>query len=168
MEIFEQFGFDPKLFIAQIINFLILAFIFKKYLYKPLLKVIKDRDKKIAQGLSDAEKAEKALSSAEEERDHILKNASQEAGEILLQTQQNAEETRAKILSKTKEESEKMIAEAKKAAQSEFEKMEKEAKNISLRLSEEILQKTLQHIFTKEEQERIIKRNIEDLKNAKK
>lgn len=167
MELFDQFGFDPKLFIAQIVNFLILAFIFKKFLYKPLLKVIKDREKRIEKGLSDAEKAEKALQSAEDEREQILKNASLEAEEILLQTQKNAEEARLKIMNKTKEETEKMLADAKKAAQLEFENMQREARRISLKLSEELLQKSIHNLFTKDEQEKIIKRNIEELKNAK-
>ena len=168
MELFDQFGFDPKLFIAQIINFLILAFIFKRFLYKPLLKVIRDREQKITQGLSDAEKAEKALRSAEEEREVVLKKASLEAEEILKQTQESAEDARAKILSKTKAESEKMIEDAKNAAKAEFENMQKEIRGISLKLSEEIQQKSIEHIFTKEEQEKIIKRNIEQLKNDKK
>lgn len=167
MELFDQFGFDPKLFIAQIVNFLILALIFKKFLYKPLLKVIRDREKRIEKGLSDAEKAEKALKSAEDEREQILKNASIEAEEIILQTQKNAEEARTKLLTKTKEETEKMIQDAKKTAEMEFENMQKEARKISLKLSEELLEKSIQGLFTNEEQEKIIKRNIDNLKNAK-
>lgn len=168
MELFDQFGFDPKLFIAQIINFLILAFIFKKFLYKPLLKVIHDREKRIEKGLSDAEKAEKALQSAEDEREQILKNTALEAEEIIIQTKKNADDARVELLNKTKEEADKIMSDAKKAAQLEFENMQKEARRISLKLSEELLQKSIQNLFTKDEQEKIIKRNIEELKNAEK
>ena len=45
MEILNNFGFQPTLFIAQIVNFLILAYVFKRFLYKPILKTLKDRQK---------------------------------------------------------------------------------------------------------------------------
>ena len=52
--------------IAQIINFLILVWLLKRFLYKPVLNAIDEREKKIAAQLSDAEtkKAE-----AQKERD---------------------------------------------------------------------------------------------------
>jgi len=49
--------------IAQIINFFILVWLLKRFLYKPILKAIDEREKKIASQLEDAnakeEKAEK-------------------------------------------------------------------------------------------------------------
>ena len=52
--------------IAQVINFLILVWLLKRFLYKPVLNAIAEREKKIAAQLSDAEvkKAE-----AQKERD---------------------------------------------------------------------------------------------------
>ncbi|MBU2632677.1 F0F1 ATP synthase subunit B, partial [Patescibacteria group bacterium] len=44
MEIVKQFGLDPVLLVAQIVNFLILLFILKKLLYKPVLELLKKRE----------------------------------------------------------------------------------------------------------------------------
>ena len=52
--------------IAQVINFLILVWLLKRFLYKPVLNAIDEREKKIAAQLSDA-KAKKAA--AQKERD---------------------------------------------------------------------------------------------------
>ena len=41
--------------IAQVINFLILVWLMKRYLYKPVLNAIDEREKKIAAQLADAE-----------------------------------------------------------------------------------------------------------------
>lgn len=49
----EALGIDPKLFIGQIINFLILLFILTKFAYKPIVKLLDDRRQKIADGLKD-------------------------------------------------------------------------------------------------------------------
>jgi F-type H+-transporting ATPase subunit b len=40
--------------IAQILNFLVLVWLMKRYLYKPILSATDDREKKIAGQLADA------------------------------------------------------------------------------------------------------------------
>src|SRR5437870_10658982 len=57
MEILKNFGFEPILFIAQIVNFVIIYLILKKFLYKPVLKLLKDRKQTIAGGLKQAEES---------------------------------------------------------------------------------------------------------------
>ena len=52
--------------IAQVINFLILVWLLKKFLYKPILNAIDEREKKIADKIKDAD-AQKALAHKEEE-----------------------------------------------------------------------------------------------------
>jgi len=53
--------------IAQLLNFLILVWLMKRFLYKPILKAIDEREKKIAARLADAEtkKAEAAKEQAD-------------------------------------------------------------------------------------------------------
>ena len=57
MEILENFGLNPMLLIAQIVNFLIVLFILKKFLYKPVLEMLKKRQTTIKDGLKQAEEA---------------------------------------------------------------------------------------------------------------
>ena len=53
--------------IAQIVNFLILVWLLKRFLYKPVLKAIDDREQKVAAKLKDAE-----IKNAEAEKDKVL------------------------------------------------------------------------------------------------
>jgi F-type H+-transporting ATPase subunit b len=45
--------------IAQVINFLLLVWLLKRFLYKPILKAIDEREGKIASQIKDAEEKEK-------------------------------------------------------------------------------------------------------------
>jgi F-type H+-transporting ATPase subunit b len=56
--------------IAQAINFLILVWLLKKFLYKPILNAVNEREKKITNELKDAD-AQKVA--AEKEQDHFKK-----------------------------------------------------------------------------------------------
>ena len=51
MELLKDFGFDPILLTAQIINFLIVLVVLKKFMYKPVLDMLKKRENDIKKGI---------------------------------------------------------------------------------------------------------------------
>lgn len=166
MEILNTFGFEPALFIAQIINFLILAFIFKKFLYKPILKVLRDRDIKIRHGLENAEEAKLALESAENKKGEILKKASIEAEKIISDTKAESENARNVILTNTRAEAEKILTQAVAQAKVEIENMEKQVKSAGVEVAGQILESVLSGIFTKQEKAEIMKRSMMTIKKS--
>ncbi len=165
MEVFKDFGFEWQFFIAQIINFLILAFIFRIFLYKPVLQVLKKRQRQIEKGISDAQKAAEELASAEEKKDKILKNAANEAEKILTDAKTDAETSKEEILAQARKNAEKIINEAKATGEAEKEKMLSEAKEVAVTISKRMLEKILDELFTREEKEKIIARDIKKLDN---
>lgn len=163
MEILDNFGFEPVFFTAQIINFLILFLIFKKFLYKPILTLLKERSDSIAKGLLDAENAKKALEEAELKKDKIIAEAALSAEQIINETRTNVESLRDEILAKSKLDAEKIIIQAQETAMLELEKSQKEAHDISINLARKVLDRVLNEFFTREEKQRIFTRNIKTL-----
>ena len=90
----EAFGIQPLLLAAQIVNFLILAYILKRFLYKPVLEVLKKREKKIKDGLQAAEEGQAFLDKANlrfsKGETNILEKTTAEAqrGQIAIQLNQ--------------------------------------------------------------------------------
>lgn len=160
MEILQNFGFEPVLFAAQVVNFLILAFVFKRYLYKPILKVLAERKSKIAQSLEDAQKAREALEEADEKRDAIIKKASTEGQKIIEEAKAGAEELKNELLTKSREDGEKIMRDAREQIDTEMQKAVSEVKGLALDLSQKVLERALSELFTKEEKDKILKRNI--------
>ncbi len=77
MDILNEFGIKPILLAAQVVNFLILLYILKRFLYKPILKVLNERKNKIADSLKNAEEIERKLVEiSEEEQKRIAKAVS--------------------------------------------------------------------------------------------
>ncbi|MFI5136131.1 MAG: F0F1 ATP synthase subunit B, partial [Chitinophagales bacterium] len=77
---------DTGLLIWMMITFLIVLFLLKKFAWKPILKMLKDREDSIDEALKSAERAkeemknlqadnEKILAEARHERDMMLKDA---------------------------------------------------------------------------------------------
>jgi|SRR3989344_3819292 len=160
MELFKNLGFEPIFFTAQIINFLILAFIFKRYLYRPILKLLREREQNISKGLADAQKAAIVLEDANTKRDEIIKNAVLEAGKIIEETKISSEKTRLELYQKSKQQADKQVNEAEQLIEIEREKLKIQSQDIALELAKKILSRVLSEIFTKQEKEKILQRNI--------
>ena len=104
-----------------------------------------------------------SLLKAEEKSDEILKKTAIEADKIINNAKLLADEVKDTVLEKSKSDAEKIILEGKKQAALEMEKAEAQAKEIALVLSEKILGKVLEELFTKDEKEKILRRNITKL-----
>jgi F-type H+-transporting ATPase subunit b len=98
-EIINAFGIDARLIIIQIVNFAILMAALGYFLYKPVLKLLREREEKIAQGLKDAELAALAKSEADAEKQVVLTAAHKAAGEVSDRAKSAATEEAAGIVS---------------------------------------------------------------------
>lgn len=127
-ELVHNLGIDWRLLIAQVINFVILFFLLKKFLFKPVLGLLEKRREKIEKSMRDAERIEKELAAIREKREEIIKTANQKAEEILHEAKEIAESQKTKILADTKKETEKMLDEARASIEKEKDKLVDEAR----------------------------------------
>lgn len=97
-QLIQAFGIDAKLIVVQILNFTLLAAGLSYLLYKPVLKMLADREAKIRQGVLDAEEAAKARATADEERKEVLTKAHAEAEDINVRARAHAEEIETSIV----------------------------------------------------------------------
>lgn len=79
----KQFGVNWKLLVAQIINFCLVAFVLYRYAFKPILKTLDVRQKKIADGLQFAEEMEHKLRESEKQYADTVKQGAEEAKQIV-------------------------------------------------------------------------------------
>jgi F-type H+-transporting ATPase subunit b len=79
----EALGINLGLLIVQIIAFVIVFLALQAWVYKPMLNMMENRKKKIAQGLEDARVAAEARADAEKEAARILAEAQAQASTIV-------------------------------------------------------------------------------------
>jgi F-type H+-transporting ATPase subunit b len=79
----ETFGFDVKIFLSQVISFIIVALVLKRFAYKPILAVLEERRQRIAEGLLNAEKIKQQLAEAEQRHAEILAKANAQAQKMI-------------------------------------------------------------------------------------
>jgi F-type H+-transporting ATPase subunit b len=163
MQLLGQFGFNPLLFLAQVVNFLILVYLFKRFLYKPVLEMIRKREQRIQEGLRNAEEASAALEESREEREKVLRETRAEAERIISEAKRAAQKAKLDTLARSREEAERIIRDARDQAALEMEDLKKSIGRMAIDLSRGMLSRALQTLFTEEEKERILARSLEHL-----
>lgn len=93
----EKLGINFGFVLVQIINFLIMFIILRKWAFVPIGKMLEERRDKIAQGLEDARVAAEARANAETEADKIKSEAQVQASEIMREARERAEEAALEI-----------------------------------------------------------------------
>ena len=124
----ETFGWNAWLFFSQIISFLIVAFLLQKFAYKPILTVLEERRKKIAEGLANAEKIRQQLAESEQRYQEILTKANTEAQKMIDDARASAAAVKEKETQKAIGEAEQILTKAREAAALEHTKMLTELK----------------------------------------
>lgn len=88
----EQLGINLGFIIVQVINFLLIFIVLRKWAFIPIANVLETRREKVAQGLEDARVAAEARENAEAEAEKILAEAQAKASEVVREATTRAEE----------------------------------------------------------------------------
>jgi F-type H+-transporting ATPase subunit b len=110
---FDAFGVDVPKLLFQVINFLLLLYLLNRFLFKPVLKLLDEREARIKKGLEDAEAAARERELARAEREAALDEARKEAQAMVARANKIAEDSRAEILAEAKAQADKVTARAR-------------------------------------------------------
>lgn len=165
MGFLEDFGIQPILLLAQIINFIILLILLKKFLYKPVMKVLEDRKHKIETSLKQAEEIQKKLQFTETKQKEIIAKAESEATKIIGETKEASKKMQEEALIETNKKVEETLKKAKETIQLEREKMTKEVKADMANLVAETTKKVLNKTLTSQDNEGLVSKSLKDLES---
>ena len=136
-------GIDLKIFIAQLINFVIVLLVLWKWAYGPILKMLDARRDKVEASLKNADVIEKRLAALEDERKETILKAKAEAAKVLEAARADGEAMRNETVEKAKREVEGVVLQGKTQLKAEKETMLRELKEEVAALAVEAARKIL-------------------------
>ena len=149
--------------LAQALVMIVFVAICWRYVYPPLLSVMKEREEKISDGLEAAKKADDSLEEAKLAYDKELDQAKAEAAEILEKANTRASQIIKDASSKAEAEAEKILTSASITVENETNKAKEELRQQMSEIIIETTQKILDSEISKEKHEEILKRAAEEL-----
>jgi len=156
---------DLGLFIWNLLAFLVVFYILRKFAWKPILSSLKERETGIADSLATAEKVRAEMAQLKSENEELLAKAREERGQML----REARDIKEKIINEAKEqaklESSKILTDAQAAIEQQkmaaITEVKNQVGNMVIEVSEKILRREL---INKVDQETYINQLTKEMK----
>ena len=149
---------------GQIINFLLVLYLLKRFVYRWFLNLLKERKEKIEKGIKMSEEAERRSEAVNVEREEILGRSREEGLKVLKKNEELAEKRKEEILAQTQKERELLLRKSQEEGKSEIERMKKEQSEKMLNLSFALVEKILEEKIDLKKDKEIIEKLLREIK----
>jgi F-type H+-transporting ATPase subunit b len=144
---FASLGINPSLLFVFVINFIILFFLLRIFLYKPVLKMLDERAKRTKEGMELAEATRKEYEEAKAEVQKQIEKGRQEGQAIIVQAMQVGERLKEESRQEATKQAQVIIDRARAELEAERDKiveaLRREFVNISIAAAEKVIKETL-------------------------
>lgn len=165
-KIITDFGIQPIYLAAQIVNFTIFVFILKKFLYKPILKVLDERRKTVEQNILNAKKIEQALEESERQSEEKIAKAHDYAQTIIKKASTTADQIIADAHEQVEADVEAMIKKGKLTLSLEREAIKKELRQELADLVILGLERVASQTLQESDQRKLLQKTLKDLEDS--
>tara|TARA_Y100000996_G_scaffold87540_1_gene61167 strand:+ start:954 stop:1451 length:498 start_codon:yes stop_codon:yes gene_type:complete len=160
-KLISEFSFG--LFFWQLLIFIFLVLLLKKFAWKPILDTVNERESSIKDAMSEADKARNEMAAIQESNQKVLKEARAEREALLKDARNTGAEIVAQAKTDAKIEANKIISQAQEAIQNEKRAAVNELKNQVAQISLEIAEKVIDtELANKDKQAQLVDKLLKD------
>lgn len=152
--------------LASLLNLVLLFLIVKKFLYKPVKKMLAERQNAIQKDYDDAKAAKERAILDKEAYENQLKNAKNEAETIIKSATEDANRRSNEIISEAKMRADTIVNTAKVDAELEMKKAESHIKEEIVEVSSLLAEKMLHREISQDDHRELIDSFIESVGNS--
>ena len=161
---FQSFiGIDPWTALFTLLNFLAVFFVGKKFLWKPVMKIIQDRQKEIDDMYAEADTSRTNAKALEEEYKEKLSNATETSERIVKEAVARGQSREEEIIRQANQEASHILEKASRDIALEKKKAINDAKNEISGLAVAIAGKVMERQINEDDQKELIDRFIDEL-----
>ncbi|MBI5793823.1 F0F1 ATP synthase subunit B [Candidatus Uhrbacteria bacterium] len=156
-------GINLKIFLAQLFNFAIVLLVLWKWAYKPIVKILEERQVKIEKSVKQADAIEKRVVEIEKEQHTLIATAKSEAAKILDETRATADERKKVLLGKAREEVQAVVIQGKAQLENQKEQMILEAKEEIAKIAVEAARKILAETVDEKKAQKLAEAVVDEM-----
>lgn len=146
-QVLATLGINLRDFILHALNFIVLVFILSRVLYKPLVRILDERQRRVRESMERAEQVRIAAERADQEREALLGQTRREVQEMLAQATQVAERIQTDARTDAQHQAQRIIERAQQEAQAErtqsMAELRREVANLAVMAAERVISRNL-------------------------
>jgi F-type H+-transporting ATPase subunit b len=164
-QIARTFGVDWPQLIAQIISFCIVCALLYRFAYRPVLAMLEERRRRIAEGLANAENIKTELARTDAQRQEVLAQVNAQATKLIDEARTAAARVQQQETQKAIAAAEQITVKAREAAERDHDHMLVELKREVGRLIVQTTAAVTGKILTPDDQQRLDEETAKQLAN---
>jgi len=162
MEGLAGLGISLPTLLAQIVNFAILFGLLYLVAYKPVMRMLDERSRKVKESMEQTEYIKEQAAHTEEEAERRIEAASKEGQEVIARAARTGEEVRQQAQQEAREEAESLIVRARAEIQRErddaIDELRREFADLTILAAEKVIDRSLD----KEAHRQLIDKTLEE------
>lgn len=158
----EGLGINGGYLLIQILGIIVILTFMRAFAYEPVLRVLEERQARIAKGLEDARQAAIARDNADAEAKKILEAARAEAAKLRQQAAEQAEDTRKGIVRQADVDAKDIVAQARTDAEEERNRILSELRSQVASIAIAATNKLVQESLDDDRQRRLVNSFLAD------
>ena len=162
MEGLTSLGINLPTLLAQVINFAILFGLLYLVAYRPIMRMLDERSRKVKESMEQTEFIKEQAAHAEEEAEKRIEAASREGQELVAKAVRTGEEMRQQAQQEARQDAEALVARARTAIQRERDEsigeLRREFADLTILAAEKVIDRSLD----KEAHRQIIDKVLEE------
>lgn len=162
----EALGIEPILLVGQIINFFILFFVLKKFLYKPVLGMLKKRKDEIDEGLALTQKMSREEAKLKEREEELVSQAKKDAKALIEDAKKQIEEQKKAIIAEAHTQSSEILAKAKKTADALKDQALDSVRQEAVELASQMVVKLAPEVLSDTDHRKLISSHLKELQKS--
>jgi len=161
-----ELGINPATLLAQVINVGILFILLYFVAYKPIMRMLDERSRRVKESIENAEAIKRQLAHTEETVKKTIESASREGQERISQAVNVGEEIKAKARTEAAQQAESLITRARTEIQQErdeaIQSVRKEFAELTIMAAEKVIEKSLDKEAHRELIEKVLEEEIKE------
>lgn len=159
-------GLDWKALLFQLLNFVILLWLLKRFAYRPVVNLLEARRQKIAESLANADEIARQQDLMERQRGQQLQAVAAEAAALLAESKREASQVLQVATEKAQQAATQVRQQTEAALAAERAQLRSALKNETLSLVKRLSEKVLAQKLDSSADEQFIKQALQDLSHS--
>ncbi len=156
----EALGIDVKLIVVQVVNFAILLFVLKRFLYKPILNMLEKRRQEVEDSVKLKNDLEERIKGIDVEKEQVMHQIRKEADAVIEEARQKGDRVATQIEHTAREKADAILAKGEEGVRLREQEMRESLKHEVARIAVDVAERVVGKAMNPESQKEITSESV--------
>jgi F-type H+-transporting ATPase subunit b len=163
MEVLHELGIEWRLMVVNIVGFVILLALLKKFAFGPIGDILAERERAVEADIEEAERAKEMALADKRAMEEELAKLDDQADAIVADAEKQAEQRRQELIERAREQSQQIVAEGERNVELATDRARAQLRQETAQIAVEVSERALREALDEQRQSALVDAFITDI-----